>query len=449
MTKKILVLSFILFLSVNLCAQVTIGGLSTPKAGALLDLNSTIPGGLLLSNVDLDDLGKIPATGFVGISAVQDCNLKLSGMIVYNTNAATGIGIHVWDGEDWIKPCAPPAPGAITFSETKICGSTFTAKIDSVKGATSYVWTLPQGLTGISSDTIITINGAVGTYAADSITVRAVSSCGGGTRRRASTQSVEVVERPATPTGASSNSGNSGNQIAFSATPPIDCEIDWYSVPTGGSKIASGASYSEILTATKVYYAESRNTVTGCVSASRLAVTGTVKIYDTCITSSLVLNASDVEFISETTYSRNTITLSAPVKITVSKTNFDGGSSPTFKADYRDHIYGTNTYGSWFSWCMVVQYGNVLCPSPWKVPSKDDFVTYAGSDTDIKSGVDGWQLGGYAADGSTGDLNSHGYYWSSTLIDVNQAYAAHVYGGWFEPQDYRNRYGGFQLRCVK
>ncbi|MDR2087298.1 MAG: hypothetical protein LBP72_09010 [Dysgonamonadaceae bacterium] len=33
-----------------------------------------------------------------------------------------------------------------------MCGATFTAKIDSVKGATSYEWTLPSGLTGYSTD---------------------------------------------------------------------------------------------------------------------------------------------------------------------------------------------------------------------------------------------------------------------------------------------------------
>ncbi|MDR2087208.1 MAG: hypothetical protein LBP72_08540 [Dysgonamonadaceae bacterium] len=73
----------------------------------------------------------------MGISAAQDRDLELAGMIVYNTNTTTGIGVHVWDGDDWIKPCTPPALGSITLSATTICslGTTFTAKIDSVKGA--------------------------------------------------------------------------------------------------------------------------------------------------------------------------------------------------------------------------------------------------------------------------------------------------------------------------
>jgi hypothetical protein len=52
-------------------AQVTMGGGTPPKAGAILDLNSTTKGGLLLSNVDITDLGKIPVgtTIFPGITA--------------------------------------------------------------------------------------------------------------------------------------------------------------------------------------------------------------------------------------------------------------------------------------------------------------------------------------------------------------------------------------------
>ena len=63
----------------------------------------------------------------------------------------------------------------------------------------------------------------------------------------------------------------------FSATAPSGCTIDWYTASTGGSPIASGASYTHnSLSATKTYYAESRNTTTGCVSATRTVVTCTI-----------------------------------------------------------------------------------------------------------------------------------------------------------------------------
>ena len=86
-------------------AQVTIGGNTDPVAGAILDLNSPAgsKGGLLVSSVDLTDLSEIPATGFVGITTAQPTNMDLAGTVVYNTNQATGLGLYVWDGDDWIK----------------------------------------------------------------------------------------------------------------------------------------------------------------------------------------------------------------------------------------------------------------------------------------------------------------------------------------------------------
>jgi hypothetical protein len=90
-------------------AQVTIGGLTPPAQGAVLDLNSTKSGGLLLSNVALTDLEKIP-TGvnlFPGIQAGvnDDSNPDFTGAIVYNTtyvNSQTIYpGLYVWDGEKW------------------------------------------------------------------------------------------------------------------------------------------------------------------------------------------------------------------------------------------------------------------------------------------------------------------------------------------------------------
>jgi hypothetical protein len=84
-------------------SQVTIGGLTEPQAGAILDLNSTVKGGLLLPHVDLPDLTQIPAVGFAGITEAQDTNDALAGTIVYNTNTITGVGLCIWDGNNWIR----------------------------------------------------------------------------------------------------------------------------------------------------------------------------------------------------------------------------------------------------------------------------------------------------------------------------------------------------------
>jgi hypothetical protein len=102
MRTKILVLSIALTLSANLCAQVTIGSVNEPKAGAILDLNSGAKGGLVLSNVGIDHPTEIPA-GFPGVTPENTDAAKagLKGALVYNTNENTCIGIHAWNGNYW------------------------------------------------------------------------------------------------------------------------------------------------------------------------------------------------------------------------------------------------------------------------------------------------------------------------------------------------------------
>jgi hypothetical protein len=93
------------------------------------------------------------------------------------------------------------------------------------------------------------------------------------------TYTVVVNELPAAPTTASANSRCGSGAVTFSATPGTDCTIDWYDASTGGSIVSGGTGVTSIrpsLTVTITYYAASRNTTTGCVSSTRLAVTGTV-----------------------------------------------------------------------------------------------------------------------------------------------------------------------------
>ncbi|MDR1591773.1 MAG: hypothetical protein LBS16_02665 [Prevotellaceae bacterium] len=102
------------FLSVApfMAAQVTIGGGDPPKAGAILDLNSSSgeKGGLLLSNVSITSLNAIPydvdTDVFPGITSTNHDTEKgkLAGMIVWNTNdllAPNGDGLYLWDGSKW------------------------------------------------------------------------------------------------------------------------------------------------------------------------------------------------------------------------------------------------------------------------------------------------------------------------------------------------------------
>jgi hypothetical protein len=61
-----------------------------------------VKGGLLLSSIAIDDLGKIPANELWKINSEQDVNLDLRGIMVYNTGTANvPRGIYVWNGYYW------------------------------------------------------------------------------------------------------------------------------------------------------------------------------------------------------------------------------------------------------------------------------------------------------------------------------------------------------------
>lgn len=65
---------------------------AAPDAGAMLDISSTNKG-LLIPRVNITSLATIaPITGSATVS-----------MLVYNTNATTGLGYHYWDGAQWVR----------------------------------------------------------------------------------------------------------------------------------------------------------------------------------------------------------------------------------------------------------------------------------------------------------------------------------------------------------
>jgi uncharacterized protein (TIGR02145 family) len=119
--------------------------MTDPEAGALLDLNSTAKGVLLLSNVSLDDLEKIPGGVFVGIANEQDENSGLTGAVVYNTNTATGPGIYVWTGTKWTTfklddgNVDPTVPGGVGTLKDSRDGETY---LTGYFGTTAGIWML-------------------------------------------------------------------------------------------------------------------------------------------------------------------------------------------------------------------------------------------------------------------------------------------------------------------
>ena len=75
--------------------------------------------------------------------------------------------------------------------------------------------------------------------------------------------------------------------ITLMASPqtPSSEAIDWYALATGGSALFTGSNNftTPIITTTTNYYAVARNTTTGCVSATRTAITATINSCNTWV----------------------------------------------------------------------------------------------------------------------------------------------------------------------
>jgi YVTN family beta-propeller protein len=146
----------------------------------------------------------------------------------------------------------------------------------SASGGVSYVWSGPVG-SGIVNQPgqTLTINNATltatGTYF--------VKGTGANGCRNDASVNVTVNPLPAVPTNGSSTARCGPGSGTFSATAGSGETIDWYNAPTGGSLVASAApNYTVSVSSTTTYYAQARNTTTGCVSASRIASTVTISL---------------------------------------------------------------------------------------------------------------------------------------------------------------------------
>ncbi|MDH6354076.1 hypothetical protein M2132_000398 [Dysgonomonas sp. PH5-45] len=190
MKKKayIILIFFALFISAN--AQVTIGRGTAAHAGSILEIESNSSKGLLLPRVSLARYDY-----WQPLEGTPD-----DGMLVFNTNTSTlnnlkGKGTYVWYNNRWnilqraSSPCtsAPGTPVSISFNTRTIDkGSNnlfIVASVPEVKGASSYSWVLPVGLTGTSNENYITITAsASGSYDASQIKVSVSNDCGSGSQ---------------------------------------------------------------------------------------------------------------------------------------------------------------------------------------------------------------------------------------------------------------------------
>ena len=131
---------FLLFLiglgTAHVNAQVRIGGNSAPQGAAVLDLNAdntatptANKGALALPRVRLD-------TTNMNLNGTT----PISGMLVWNTNTALGVGVYFWSGSAWVKASLPSTSatdsGNVLMSNgtawVQSSGQKYIANVDSI-----------------------------------------------------------------------------------------------------------------------------------------------------------------------------------------------------------------------------------------------------------------------------------------------------------------------------
>jgi len=143
------------------------------------------------------------------------------------------------------------------------------------------------------------------------------------------------------------------------------------------------------------------------------------------------------------------------------RTEFNGGSFRSgFNIDCRSN---PDQKGDLFSWQAVYELKNELCPYPWRVPTKQDFidldVAFGGTGERMQQNwersdkyLDGWRLTFGGSSTSFGSLSSQyarAFYWSQDgSKSLGNMFFAMV-GGVVSPVEIACKSAGFSLRCVR
>ncbi len=162
----------------------------------------------------------------------------------------------------------PAQPGSISGNATPCSSASQTYSITPVSGATSYTWTLPNGWTGSSTTSSITVTtGASG----GTISVTANNTCGSSTAR---TLAVTIATAPAQP-GTISGSATpcNGSSQTYSVTPVNGATSYTWTLPGTYSGTSTTASINATIGATGGTISVTANNTCGSSTARTLAVT--------------------------------------------------------------------------------------------------------------------------------------------------------------------------------
>lgn len=257
-----------------------------PPWGATYNGTNTpyyIPGQFAEIGLNLTQLGIDPLL----INSGGDLCAAAFSRFMVKTRASNSFTAQL---QDFIAPAPfgnPPAFMAmLSASNVLTCTqptATLTATTTPALLQLYYTWTLPDGST-VSGTDLTTIPATMpGTY---SVGIAPVTGC--MVRATATYTVLQDKTPPAAPTGAVNAEYCIGSSIPplSVANPGAGFLVNWYDMPTGGTLLATGVSYTP--TAPGTYYTEMYKIASGCVSATRTPVTLTQNPVPTATTSTVI-----------------------------------------------------------------------------------------------------------------------------------------------------------------
>jgi uncharacterized protein (TIGR02145 family) len=227
----------------------------------------------------------------------------------------------------------------------------------------------------------------------------------------------------------------------------------WYK---NGSQVQSGTSTSYTVTATDSYTVQGKHAYcTGTASAAKVVTISSCCTGTTCpgcATPTLLLTGAG--FTSSASYTINGIILSSPVTVTTcQKESYSTSNNTLGTADCRT---APGFAGHLFSWCAVMQFANVLCPPPWHVPLKEDYIKLGceqGQSCYMSytqyAGINGWELYPNADNNGSLFTTTHGYRIASQDTGSYMAENIGIYADRMSMSTGSSKAVGMPLRCVQ
>ncbi|MBU6158213.1 MAG: autotransporter-associated beta strand repeat-containing protein [Bacteroidetes bacterium] len=257
----------------NATATRTVTVTAAPNAGTLSGTQAICVGGSTTFTSN-GNTGGAWTTSDAAVATVNSTTGTISGVAAGTTTityTVTGTGgCSNATATRTVTVTAPPNAGTLSGSQAICVGgsTTFTSN-----GNTGGAWTTSNAAVA----TVNSTTGAISGVAAGTATITYTVTGTGGCANATATRTVTVNALPTLPTGINGSRCGTGT-VSISATAGAGETIDWYAAASGGIALSNGSTSftTPSISTTTLYYAEARNTTTGCVSASRTAVTATI-----------------------------------------------------------------------------------------------------------------------------------------------------------------------------